>query len=247
MEGTEYTFKIDAFTPDTIPMARLAEYMAALADLIGHKDSTHFVRLTEGSAKLVHRIEATDAPKVERRLREVIDGTPAKEACRAFSRLDELLADDNATGELQVTGGALVIEFPGRTRPKRLTFPPFRQDGSIEGQLVSVGGRDTSAHAILQDGAVTFTGCTLSRELARDLGKHLYGPKIRFTGNGRWERQVDGAWKLLDFRVDHFDVLDNSPLPEVLNDLRALPSKIANNPNAYYEMMNLGLDDGETH
>lgn len=78
MEDAEYTSKIDAFTPDSLPMARLAEYLAALADLIGHKASTHFVRLERGSTKLVHKVEATDAPKVERRLRDVIDGAPQR-------------------------------------------------------------------------------------------------------------------------------------------------------------------------
>jgi hypothetical protein len=33
--GTEYRFKIGAYTPQTMPMARLAEYMAELAVLLG--------------------------------------------------------------------------------------------------------------------------------------------------------------------------------------------------------------------
>lgn len=247
MQDTEYTFRIDAFTPETIPMARLAEYMAALAELIGHKASTHFVRMEAGSARLVHKVEATEAPKVERRLREVVDGNPPKDAGRAFKLLDQLLADDNAVGELIAEQGALIIPFPGRTRPKRLTFPPFRQDGSIEGQVVSVGGRDATAHAILQDRTVTFTGCSLSRDMARDLGKYLYGPKIRFHGSGRWERQTEGAWKLLDFRVDRFEVLDESPLSEVLSELRAMPNGISDNPDAYEDMMRLALGDREIH
>ncbi len=247
MQDTEYTFRIDAFTPDTLPMARLAEYMAALADLIGHKTSTHFVRLEAGSARLVHKVEATDAPKVERRLRDVVDGTPPKEATRAFRLLDQLLADDNAVGELVASGGALILPFPGRTRPKRLAFPPFRQDGTIEGHVVSVGGRDATAHAILQDRTVTFTGCTLSREMARDLARHLYGPKIRFHGSGRWERQTEGPWKLLDFSVDHFEVLDDSPLSAVLNELRGMPNGVSDDPDAYNEMLRLALGDQEIH
>lgn len=247
MEDAEYTFKIDAFTPDSLPMARLAEYLAALADLIGHKASTHFVRLERGSTKLVHKVEATDAPKVERRLRDVIDGAPPTDACRAFNALDKLLADDNAIGELTQARGALIILFPGRTRPKQLTFPPLWQDGSIEGQVVSVGGRDATAHAILQDRDVTFTGCTLSRELARDLARYLYGPKVRFIGSGRWERLVDGGWRLLNFRVDRFEVLDESPLSEVLADIRAIPNGMTGNPDVYDEMARLAFDDGELH
>ena len=33
--GAEYRFSIDAYTPATMPMARLAEYMAQLALILG--------------------------------------------------------------------------------------------------------------------------------------------------------------------------------------------------------------------
>jgi hypothetical protein len=33
--AAEYRFRIDAFTPETMPMARLAEYMSQLAQLLG--------------------------------------------------------------------------------------------------------------------------------------------------------------------------------------------------------------------
>jgi hypothetical protein len=45
MSPVEYVFRIDAFTPDTLPMARLAEYLSALAKLLGHQEHTHFVRV----------------------------------------------------------------------------------------------------------------------------------------------------------------------------------------------------------
>lgn len=211
MQDTEYTFKIDIFTPDTLPMARLAEYLAALAGLVGYEDSTHFVAIRKGSAKLVHKVDAPDAPKVAKRLAEVSQGVGPRDAQRAFKILDELLSDDNATGELTV-GDAVIIPFPGRTRPKPLTFPAFRQVGTIDGEVVRVGGQDSSAHVILQDGSTIFSGCTLSRDLARELAKHLYSGKVRLFGEGRWERKPDSSWKLLDFRVDSFETLDDAPL-----------------------------------
>src|SRR3989344_5225289 len=104
MQDAEYPFKIDVFTPDTLPMARLAKYLAALADLVGHSDSTHFVAIEKGSAKLVHKVEAPDVPKVDRRLGDVAQGVGPKDAVRAFKALDDLLADDNAVGELSRSG-----------------------------------------------------------------------------------------------------------------------------------------------
>ena len=56
-EQREYRFVIDAYRPDTLPMARLAEYMGELARLLGRLDQVHFVRLEEGSTALVQRVE----------------------------------------------------------------------------------------------------------------------------------------------------------------------------------------------
>ena len=44
----EYRFVIDALSPDTLPMARLAEYMGELARLLGRPDQVHFERLGGG-------------------------------------------------------------------------------------------------------------------------------------------------------------------------------------------------------
>jgi hypothetical protein len=47
--AAEYRFRIDAFTPETMPMARLAEYMSQLAQLLG--EPTYVAR--ELAARLV--------------------------------------------------------------------------------------------------------------------------------------------------------------------------------------------------
>ena len=248
MADNEYTFRIDVFTPDTLPMARMAEYLTALADLVGHRDTTHFVRIEAGSARLVSRVEAQDAPKVERRLATVLAPNAVPAAARAYKVLDGMLAEDNAVGEVIGPEGATIIPFPGRTRPKALTFPAFRQDGSIDGQIVNIGGRDKTAHVILQDGAITYTSIDLNRDLARDLAKHLYGPKVRLFGSGRWERHPDGAWKLLSFTVDRHEVLDDAPLTDVLADIRATPANgLVADPAIHDELMTLRLGEDELH
>lgn len=244
MESTEYVFRIDAFTPSTLPMSRLAEYMTQLAELLGHQEHTHFVRLEEGSAKVVHRVDAVDAPKVEERLRSVSFGGGPKDARRAYHKLDTLLANDNAIGSLD---GPVGIDFPGRLRPKALAFPSFRQDGAIEGQVVSVGGRDETAHVILQDHGVTYSNCSLNRELARKLAQLLYGPKVRLIGSGRWERQSEGVWKLLDFRVDRFEQLDESSLTDVLSDLAAIDENGLMHDAAASEILSLRGGEGRPH
>jgi hypothetical protein len=137
VEPVEYVFSIDAFTPDTLPMARLAEYLSALAKLIGHPEHTHFVRVDEGSAQLVHKVDAVDAPKVETRLNGVRVGSAPRDALVAFQTLEDLLVNDNAAATFtEVATGRVLVPFVGRDRPKPLTFPPFRENTSINGQIV---------------------------------------------------------------------------------------------------------------
>jgi hypothetical protein len=240
MADYEYTFRIDAFTPETIPMARLAQYLTELSTLVGHNQSTHFDRLEAGSARLVYKIDAVDAPKVEQRLAQTGEISAPKDLRKAFETLDNMLANDNAVGELRNPAGAVIIPFPGRDRPKQLAFPAFRQDGSLDGQIVSIGGRDTTAHVILQDGTVTYSNIKLSREMARKLRGYLYEQKVRLIGSGRWERSPEGAWKLLDFSVDRFEVLDDSSLSEVLASVRNIPDNgLTNSPNIYDDLMSI--------
>lgn len=45
-----YRFVVDALSPDRVPMARLAEYIADLARLFGYKEHVHFVRVASRAA-----------------------------------------------------------------------------------------------------------------------------------------------------------------------------------------------------
>lgn len=247
MEPTEYVFRIDAFTPDSLPMARLAEYLSQLAKLLGHQEHTHFVRVDPGSAQLVHRVDAVDAFKVETRLNGVRLGDAAKDALMARRALDDLLLNDNAVGTLtEVATGRIVIPFVGRNRPKLLSFPPFRQNATIDGQIVSIGGRDDTAHVTLQDGDVFHANMSMKRDLARQLAKLLYGPIVRLHGKGRFDRRPDGVWNMLDFRVDRFETLDERSVSEAISTLRAIAGNGLMAADAYDVLADLrGFGDAD--
>lgn len=66
---------IDAFTPDTLPMARLAEYLREFASLLGNEANVHFDRVQKSSAALVSYSESTVTQKIRQRLEEVIEGS----------------------------------------------------------------------------------------------------------------------------------------------------------------------------
>ncbi len=217
----EYRFIIDAFTPDTLPMSRLADYMAELAKLLGEASSVHFDRIERGSAVLVSHVEETVAAKVGRRVCDLGAGRGEDGARKAFRRLDHMLDEDAAVGLLVTGEGDEIIAFPGRERIKPLSYGPFNQDGTLDGVLLRVGGRGKTAHALIDTGDRVYS-CLVSREQARELGPHIYGPVLRFHGQGRWRRDEEGRWHLERFRLGSFSILDDSPLSSVVARLRAV-------------------------
>lgn len=244
MEPVEYVFRIDAFSPDTLPMSRLAEYLASLAKMLGHSEHTHFIRVEPGSAKLVHKVDPVDAPKVEARLINIRNGQGPKDAIKAQRELETLLANDNALGELtERATGRVVVPFLGRNRLKPLAFPPFREDTTLQGQIVSIGGRDSTAHAQLQDGDTIHTNLSMTRDIARQLAPLLYGPTIRLHGSGRFERQSDGVWKILAFQVDRFERLDDSTIKDALQNIRSAEGNRLMESEAYWKSRHWDEDE----
>jgi hypothetical protein len=221
MEPRTYKFRIDAFRPDTIPMARLAEYMAVLAKMMGEAERVHFVAVEEGSTILAHQVEPEAIPKVQDRLDSVRRGEKQGEPFKAFEELNRFLEKDNAQGMLY-EGEAEVIPFPGVKREKPITYKGIKQAGSLDGVLFRVGGRDKTAHATLVDDDRSYS-CELPWEIAREIARHLAGPVLRVHGTGRWNRTEEGCWELQIFRVQSFDVLNDAPLPTIMEALKAIP------------------------
>lgn len=218
-----YTLHIGAYTPDTIPMARLAEYMQALADMLGHEGAVHFVGIKDGSTQLVTRVDHEHVPKVDAGLNALMRGEAHPEVIKARQAIDNLLADDNASGYLfeDENPEENIIAFPGAARPRPLQYGPIKQEGTLDGLLVSVGGTDKTVHIRLQHGDTKYSNIDTDRNLARRLGAHLFEP-IRVFGSGSWIREGDGNWTLRRFKVERFEVLRSESLRDAFNDLRSL-------------------------
>lgn len=218
--GVEYRFKIDAYTPATIPMARLAEYMAHIAEVLGEPNAVHFARLERGSTSLVTRIEHEALPKVRDRTRAVRRGDAPRDAIRAYHNINKLLRDDNGVGQLEEKRTGIVLRFPGRDASEE-RFASVRQPGSIDGEVVRVGGTDETIPVLLKSEGEQIVGCWANKALAKDLGGRLF-EYVRLYGNGRWSRDADGLWSLVDFKITSFDPLHEAPLSAALQTLRAV-------------------------
>lgn len=220
----EYRFIIDGLSPDRLPMARLAQYMADLARLLGEVESVHFSRIESGSVQTVQTVEPAARPFVRDRLKAVLSAEAPEDAAKAFKALNGRLAADNATGSLQDGAGLEILSFPGReglTHPQTLAYTAVHESGSLDGVLIRIGGRGDSVAVHVQDGAVTHR-CTADREIARRLAQHLFGDRIQLQGDGLWERHSNGSWSLKRFEIANFRTLDNASLREVVSRLRKI-------------------------
>ncbi|MHB8389971.1 MAG: hypothetical protein ACYDBH_10365 [Acidobacteriaceae bacterium] len=218
--GDKFHFKIDGFTPETLPMSRLAEYMTDLAALLGHEHNVHFLKVARGSADLVHIIEETQQQEVIQRLHLVKEGLGPAEAQGAFRSLNAKLSEDGKTAKM-MRGRGKLLAFPGiKATPP--TYGPIYMQGHLDGQLIRVGGKDgTKPIHIMNDDAYYI--CNANAEVARELAT-AYEKFIRVYGNGKWFREPDGRWNLEHFNIKTFEFLDNAPLPEIIGRLRGLPN-----------------------
>ncbi len=202
-------------------MLRLAEYMHELAEVLGEHKYVHFRRLKPGSTVLIHTVEREAAPKVRVRVSLVSRGAGPTEALRAYRTINKLLREDNAVGTLKA--GAINIPFPGREEAQE-EFTSVRQQGSLDGVVTGVRGKDETVHITLLVEGKQLSGCyTTNRAIAKQLAARFDEP-VRLFGRGRWSRDNEGTWALEDFKVDSFEPLDNVPLSSALATLRATPT-----------------------
>lgn len=217
--GEQFHFKIDGYSPESLPMARLAVYMAELATLLGSEQRVHFVKVARGSADLVHIVEETDVVEVKRRIFLVKQGAAPAEAQAAFRKLNATLAEDDKTAKM-IQGRGNLLTFPGaEALPK--TYGPVTMQGQLDGVVIRVGGKDGTkpVHLMNQD---AYYICNANADVARKL-IHLYEKNIRVYGTGKWVRQGDGRWKLDGFNIHTFEELNTAPLVDVLENLRSIP------------------------
>jgi hypothetical protein len=225
-----YRFKIEAWTPARMPMLRLAEYMRELANILGEPAHVHFRRIAKGSTVIVHAIEREAAPKVRERISQVRRGEGPSEAMRAFAAANKLLREDNAAGSLK--SGAVILRFPG-IKEAREEFAAIRQHGAFDGIVTGVRGRDETAHITLWADGKAVSGFYTTRAIAKDLAKK-WDEAVRLFGRGRWSRDDEGNWTLLDFRIESFEPLDEAPLGTALADLRNIQTEWSD--DEYHEL-----------
>jgi hypothetical protein len=145
---------------------------------------------------------------------------PPPEALTAYRTINNKLREDNGSGVIFRDPKAEIIRFPGREIVEQVTFGAFNQEGSLDGVVIRVGGRQEFVPVHLESGEIIYTSCEASRPVAKLLAQHIFSSEIRVHGTGRWFRSEDGHWVLDRFRISHFDILRDAPLSSVVAGLR---------------------------
>ncbi len=240
-QSVEFRLTIGAFTPSTIPMHRLAEYMADFAVLLGNEQSVHPGGLEEGSTILVAKVEWEAEPKVRERLYAVRSRSANDHAMQAAARLDDRLAQDNAKGVIADPAGAKVIEFPGRDRFQMPAFGPIQQAGSFQGIPIKIGGENDPVPVHLEDGKVKYI-VHARRSLAKEIAKHLFTGVVRVEGEGSWIRTAGGVWEMKSFLAQSLRVIEDADIRKNIGELRSIGSgwKQAKDPLKQLERLRHG-------
>lgn len=214
-----FEFKAEGFKLSTLPIDRASKYIAAIARLFGTPSLVHLTGASDGSLVLNLKAEPIAIPKVRRRLRDAkrLDGGRARSA---FDILNEMLAEDGGSAVIQdLRQRATIIEFHG-AKLLEDTYRPFWQDGEIRGKLVSLHGKDETKH-----GTVANAGGTerfeCSDGMALQLRNHLFD-FVSLVGRGRWQRRMDGEWKLLNFHVQSHRSLEGRGVAALSKKLKSI-------------------------
>jgi hypothetical protein len=97
-EVRTYRLVIDAYSPETMLMGRLAEYMADFAAILGERPAVHLVGLEPSCLVLVHKVEAEAAPKVRERIALARRGEGSADAMTGIRSLNRRLREDTGEG-----------------------------------------------------------------------------------------------------------------------------------------------------
>jgi hypothetical protein len=232
----EYRFEIDAYTPETIPLARLSQYLSDLARMMGESANVHLARIEKGSTVPVIRVDWEAEPKVRDRIRAVKFNEGPPEAQKAYKEINRKLVQDNANGVLLDPGKSKVIRFPGRDAANQPEFGPIRQNAVFQGIPIRIGGELDPVPVHLEDGETKHI-VMAPRRIAKQLGPHLFTSVVRIEGKGRFLRDRTGEWTVQDFYAQSFDVLSEGNIRTDISRLRAIPASWKETEDPIGELM----------
>lgn len=213
-----FEFSVPGYTPETMPLDRLIEYLNQLMTILGNPSDLHLVDIETGSTRPVLLARHDIARKVRGRAREVWSGGGPARAQMAFKRVRRMVAEDGGKPAVLFSKKQTILEFQGDDFAEDQVVPSVRQPTTINGKLVRIGGTGEYAQALVEDfSGNVIAGCTVDRGHAAQLGALLYKP-VQLHGIGSWSRDEKGKWQLVRFHVQTFEQMEDAEIDDVLRE-----------------------------
>ena len=242
-EKREYRLKINAYSPETMPMKRLAEYLADMAVLLGEESNVHLIGVESSSTCPVVLVDWEAEPKVIERVQKARNGEGPEDARRAIVNINARLQKDNASADLIDPQRSKVLEFLGAKAERPIEWPSINQAAELYGIPVWVGGRSELSDVDLLDGEREWK-CLAGRAIAIAIAHHIYTATLRVYGKGRWRKAPGADWELERFVIEDFDVTKATNLEQTIKDLRTIKAnwKSLSDPLAELDAVRSGED-----
>jgi hypothetical protein len=220
----ELCFVIPGYTPETIPLGRLIEYLQQMAVVLGDPENLHLVEIREGSVSPVLHAPKAVAIEARERAGRLQKGDGTQKQVDAYNRIRRMVrrdARDASKPALLRSHERVLLEIPAA--PEEIgMLSGFRQATVVDGQLIRVGGAGEDAQLQVQDlQGKTLSGLTAKRPLAKELAMRMWEP-VRLHGVGLWGRTSDGIWVLERMQVQSFEPLEDEELGLTVERLRSL-------------------------
>lgn len=220
----ELSFVIPGYTPETMPLNRLIEYLQQLTVVLGDPENLHLVAINEGSVAPTFHLPKAVALEARDSAGKVQRGDGTKKQVDALNRMRRMLrrdAGDAGKSAFLRSPQAVVLEVT--PAPDELgVLSGIRQASTVDGQLISVGGANEDASLRVQNlNGQIMSGFTAKRSLAKELARLMWEP-VRLAGIGIWCRTDEGVWQLERMQVQSFERLEDEGLGVTLERLRSL-------------------------
>lgn len=220
MERFEFT--VPGYTPDTMPLDRLIEYLNQLSIILGQPSDLHLIGIERSSTRPVLAMRHDVAVRARARAGEVRQGGGSVRRREAFHTIRKMVSEDGgATASLNAPEGR-ILEFPKIDLGADQIVHSVRQPTTLEGELIRVGGLRENAQLLIQEmSGKVIAGCTAPRDVARAMGSLLYRP-VRVSGIGSWHRTAEGQWEVGNLHVQTFEELESDTHEQAFAKLQAL-------------------------
>lgn len=220
MEYEELEFVIPAYTPETMPLDRLLQYLQQIGEVIGFAHDMHLIRIDPSSTKPVFHVPLPIATQARDRAAAVRRGDGTRSQRTAYNRIRQMVRNDGGRPASLKDRRGVILDFP--PTPEIGPIVGVRQATTFDGILLRVGGVGEHYTPILMQDLAgeVCSGFSAQRSLAKEMAKLLFEP-VRVNGIGSWDRNQSGEWQLAKMLVQTYELLKDESPQELLRQLRS--------------------------